>query len=128
MLDDRAVGLSAAKVNVFSDSVLCLGQIAKYPRSATSWKGKIEWLDTNGYLLHVRAIQGHPGGNKVDPSLKDIVLIPCNWIEYIYHVGSSHDCHSRIKSCLIAGGNDAKKGRQTGSLHRRGSHERTTRG
>ena len=30
-------------------------------------------LDSHGYLLHVRAIQSHVGGNKVDPSMQDNV-------------------------------------------------------
>ena len=36
--------MSTAKVHVFSDSVLCLGKTAEYPRSVTSWKGQIEWF------------------------------------------------------------------------------------
>ena len=35
-------------------------------------------LDSNGYLLYVRAFQGHSGGNKVDPSLQDNADIPYN--------------------------------------------------
>ena len=33
-------------------------------------------FDSYGYILYVRAIQGHSGGNKVDPSLQDHVEIP----------------------------------------------------
>ena len=61
----------------------------------------------------MRAIQGHSGGNKVDPSLQDNVEFPFDWIECIYHVGSSHDCDSIIKSCLIGGRKDTKEARQT---------------
>ena len=46
-------------------------------------------LDSNGFILYVRAIQDHSGGNKVDLSLLDNVEIPYSWIEYIYHAGSS---------------------------------------
>ena len=35
------------------------------------------------------------------------------WSEYLYHVGSSLCMHSIIRSGLIAGGKDAKEGRQT---------------
>ena len=69
--------------------------------------------DSNGYLLYLRAIQGHSGGNKVDPSEQDNVKIPHNWIHHIRHVGSSHDFNSRTRSGLIAGGKDSKEGRQT---------------
>ena len=33
-------------------------------------------LDSHGYLVNTRAIQGHSGGSKVDPSLQDNVEIP----------------------------------------------------
>ena len=56
----------------------------------------------------MRAIQGHSGGNTVDPSLLDNVKIPYMWSEYLYHVGSS-----LIHSGSIAGGEDTKEGRQT---------------
>ena len=39
------------------------------------------FFNTNGYILYVRAIQGHSGGNKVDPSLQGNVEIPDSWIE-----------------------------------------------
>ena len=53
-------------------------------------------LDSHGYLLHMRAIQGHSGGNKVVPSLQDNVKMPDNWIVFFNHVGSSHDCNSNV--------------------------------
>ena len=58
--------------------------------------------NSDGFILYLRADKGPSGGNKVDPSLQDKVEIPCNWIEYIYHVGSSLDLHSIIQSGLIA--------------------------
>ena len=79
-------------------------------------------LDSHGYLLHMRAIQGHSGGNKVDPTLQDNVKIPYNWVDYMYHAVFSHDCSSMIKSCLIAGGKDSKEGRQ---WIPRANHKRT---
>ena len=43
--------------------------------------------------------------------MQDKVLLPIDFAEYIYHVGSSHDLHSIIQSGLIPGGKDVKKGR-----------------
>ena len=40
-------------------------------------------------------------------------LLPSDFAECIYHVGSSHDRHSIIQPGLISGGKDIKKGRQT---------------
>ena len=45
---------------------------------------------TNGCILHAC----HSGGNQIDLALQNNVEFPENWIEYIYHVGSSRCCHS----------------------------------
>ena len=47
----------------------------------------------------------------INLTLQDNVLLPSDFAEHIYHVGSSHDMHSIILSGLIAGGKDVKKGR-----------------
>ena len=60
----------------------------------------------------MRAIQGHSGGTKVVPVFLDNVEIPCTWSECFYH-GCSRHTHSILQSGLIAGGKDAKEGRQT---------------
>ena len=62
-------------------------------------------------ILYLRAIQGHSEGKHINLSLKDNVLLPRDFAEHIYHVGSSHDTHSIIQSGLIPGGKDVKKGR-----------------
>ena len=64
-------------------------------------------------FLYLRAIQGHSGGNQIDPAVQDNVLLPSDFAEYIYHVGSSLDMHSIILSGLMPGGKDVKRGRQT---------------
>ena len=55
-------------------------------------------------ILHLRALQGHPGGNPIDPTLQDNVLIPNNFFEYIHHIGCAVSVHSITNSGLIAGG------------------------
>ena len=49
----------------------------------------------------------------IDTALQDNVLLPSDFAEYVYHVGSSHDMHSIIQSGLTLGGKYVKKGRQT---------------
>ena len=45
LLNDKAIKLSAAKVCVCSDSVLCRGgRIAECPQSVVSWKDGIDWF------------------------------------------------------------------------------------
>ena len=53
------------------------------------------------------------GGQKVDPTLQDNVMLPNNFVKYIYYVGCPHDLHSIIQSGLIEGGKDAREGGQT---------------
>ena len=54
-------------------------------------------------LLYLRTIQGHSGGKHLDPRLQDNVLLPDDFAEHIYHVGSSQDSHSIIQSGLKKG-------------------------
>ena len=70
-------------------------------------------LDSSGNLLYLRDIQGHSARLKVDPTVQHNVMLPNNSVKYIYHLGCSHNLHYIIQSVLIAGGKDARKGRQT---------------
>ena len=53
----------------------------------------------------------HSGGTHIDPTLQDNALLPDDFVEHIYHVGSCHDLHSIIQSGLISGGKSVKKER-----------------
>ena len=63
-------------------------------------------------VLYLQPLQGHSGRNLIDPSLKDNVLIPNGFFEYIYHIGCAINLHSIINSRLIPGGQNLSK-RQT---------------
>ena len=56
-------------------------------------------LDSDGFIHYMRAIQGHFGGNKFDPSLLENVEVPYMWSEFFYHAGSSLDLRSILQSC-----------------------------
>ena len=74
----------------------------------------VVWIHTlliPSYTLDLRAIQGHCGGKHIDFTLQDNVLLPSDFAEHIFHVGSSHDLHSIIQSGLIPGGKHVKNGR-----------------
>ena len=60
--------------------------------------------DSSGVILYLRALQGHSGRNLIDPTLQDNVVIPDDFFQYIYHVGSAINLHSIINSGLILGG------------------------
>ena len=69
--------------------------------------------DSSGQeILYLRALQGHSGRNPVDPLLQDNVLIPNNFLEYVYHIGCAAKSHSITNSGLIPGGQNLSK-RQT---------------
>ena len=69
--------------------------------------------NSSTHFLYFRAIQGHSGGNLVDPALQDNVLLPDDFAEYIYHIGNANELHSIIKSGLIPGGRSPKKDRRS---------------
>ena len=60
-------------------------------------------------ILHLRALQGHSGGNLIDPSLWDKVSIPNDFFEYICHVGCAINSHSIMNSGLTPGGQNLSK-------------------
>ena len=62
-------------------------------------------------FLYLRAKESHSGGTHGGPTLQDNVLLPSDFAEHIYHVGSSHVLHSIIQSGLIPGGKSVKKER-----------------
>ena len=62
-------------------------------------------LHSMGSILCMRALHGHSGGNRVDPTLQNNVEIPCGWVdEHIHHVGSAFHCKSIIEAGLSVGG------------------------
>ena len=39
--DETVINLQRTKVNVFSDSVLCLGKVLQHPESNEAWKNRV---------------------------------------------------------------------------------------
>ena len=70
-------------------------------------------LNPSEHFLHFRAIQEHSGGTLVDPTLQDNTLLPNDFAEHIYHVGTVHDMHSITQGGLIPGGRSLKNDRQS---------------
>ena len=58
-----------------------------------------------------RASPGHFGRKHMNFTLQDNVLLPSDFAEHIYHVGSYHEMHSIIQSGMIPRGKDVTKGR-----------------
>ena len=65
--------------------------------------------DVSGIIVFFRALQGHSGRNLLDPSLQDIVVIPSNVFQYIYHIGCAFNLHSIINNGLTLGGQNSSK-------------------
>ena len=105
--------------------------------SDTMWKSKMAggggkkkrfqyFTDPSGQeILYLRALQGHSGRNPVDPTLKDNVLIPDNFFEYIYHIGCAINLHAITNSGLILGGQHFEQ-TTDGILYVCGSHGQRT--
>ena len=68
--------------------------------------------DDSGAIVYLRALQGHSGRNLIDLLLQENVIIPSNFFQHIYHVGSAFNLQSIINSGLILGGQNSSK-RQT---------------
>ena len=79
-------------------------------------------------ILYLRARQGHSGRNPSDPTLKDNVLIPNNFFEYIYNIGmcSQFTLHHKLR--IDSGSTKFKQGKTDGILYSRESHESGSQG
>ena len=58
--DEEVISLSHAKVYVFSDSVLCLGQMNQNPQSNTVWEDKLTWFKSSPQYRVLDTIGGEP--------------------------------------------------------------------
>ena len=58
--DEEAISLSHAKVNVFSDSLLCLGQMNQNPQSNTVWERQLSWFKDSSQYRALDTIDGEP--------------------------------------------------------------------
>ena len=65
--------------------------------------------DPSGEILYLRALQDHSGRNVIDFSLKDNVLIPYDFFEYIHHIGCAINLHSIMNAGLIPGRQNLRK-------------------
>ena len=61
-------------------------------------------VDHGGRIKYLRALQGHSGGVRVDPTLQNHVQIPYGWTDHIYHVGSTKARRSIVDAGFLAGG------------------------
>ena len=58
--DETIINLQRAKVYVFSDSVLCLGEIHSHPESNEAWKKRIEGVMSEKSYRDYNGINGEP--------------------------------------------------------------------
>ena len=65
--------------------------------------------DYLGSIIYLRALQGHSGGNLIDLTLQDNVLIGPGIFPYIYHVGSNFNLYSIMSNGLIPGGQNLSR-------------------
>ena len=56
--DEEVISLSHAKVNVFSDFVLCLGKMSENPLSNFVWEDKLTWFKDSSQYRALDTIDG----------------------------------------------------------------------
>ena len=89
---------------------------------ATQWTNQM-WIDYLQRGSDISVLLCTLEVNKVDHSLQDNVENLYNWTEYIYHDGSSHDCHSIIQFRFDCRRKRYERRETNGILHSRGSYE-----
>ena len=57
---EEVVGLSRAKVYVFSDSVSCFGKMNENPQANTVWEDKLTWFKSSPQYRALDRIDGEP--------------------------------------------------------------------
>ena len=58
--DEEVISLSHAKVDVFSNSVLCLGKMDQNPTSNTAWERQLDWFKDSSQYRTLDTIDGEP--------------------------------------------------------------------
>ena len=58
LLSEKAERIITAKVYVFSDSILCQGEINNPSTANEAWRKKIEWYGKNDVLKYLNGIDG----------------------------------------------------------------------
>ena len=58
--DEEVISLSQAKVNEFSDSVLCLGMMNQNPTSNSASEEKLSWFKSSSQYRILDTIDGEP--------------------------------------------------------------------
>ena len=58
--DEEVISLSHAKVDVFSDSVFCLGKVNQNPASNTVWEEQLSWFKDSPQYRTLDTIDGEP--------------------------------------------------------------------
>ena len=64
-------------------------------------------------ILYIRDIQGHTGGEMIEPEMMGDVCIPLNWKQFVFHRGCSCDLKSILGGGLIAGRREGRDNRHT---------------
>ena len=58
--DEEVISLPHAKVDVFSDSALCLGKVNQNPTSNTVWEEQLSWFKDSPQHRTLDTIDGEP--------------------------------------------------------------------
>ena len=89
------------KLSTLNIGLMMYGRARWHEAEATRKDFNIVLIRQDKKFFRLRALQGHSGRNPIDPTLKDNMLIPNTFFEYIYHIGCAVSLHSITNSGLI---------------------------
>ena len=94
---EEVISLSHAKVDVFSDSVLCLGKMSENPLSKIVWEHRLTWFKSSPEYRTLDTIDGEPTEFEwnVFPGFTTLQL--CNKVhEFMSEMGDPPEFNGRI--------------------------------
>ena len=75
LANDQAVKWAKAKVCVYADSVLCVGQVTDISGATERWKGQVEALKKYSSCEDAVGLDGEP----IEFEWKDVGFLPTKW-------------------------------------------------
>ena len=98
--DEEVISLSHAKVDVFSDSLLCLGKVNQNPTSNPVWEQKLSWFKDSPQYSTLDTIDGEPMEfeRNIFPGFTTLQLVD-KVQEFMSKMGDPYNSKDELSSC-----------------------------
>ena len=84
LLHDKVIKLSKAEVHIYSDSVLCLGNMHRHPDAMVKWEEQLQYFQNSNEYRELFGIDGEP--------------FEFEWNMFPGHLNSPRDSHKNDSS------------------------------